>query len=129
MYEPLSDREEHIATAIVQAAYAVQKTLGPGLLENVYETCLCHEISKQGFPTRQQAIVPLIYDGLSFDDAFRLDVLVDDLVVCEVKSVLEMHPVFEAQLLTYLRLSNRRLGFLLNFNVPRIKDGIERLIR
>ena len=128
MHTPLSDREEQIATAVVHAAFTVHRTLGPGLLEKVYATCLCHELAQQGFPTRQQAIVPLMYEGLSFDEAFRLDVLVDELVICEVKSVLEMHPVFEAQLLTYLRLTNRRLGFLLNFNVPRIKEGIKRLV-
>lgn len=128
-YLPLSQREERVAREIVSAAYAVHTRLGPGLLESIYETCFCHELGKQGLSYRRQAVLPIIYDDIKFDDGLRLDVLVEELVICELKAAETMHPVFVAQLLTYLKLSDRRLGFLINFNVPKIKDGIKRVIR
>ena len=127
-YTPLSDKEEKIGEAIVDAAYSVHKTLGPGLLEHVYEVCFCHELTKRGFSNRRQVPIPIIYDGIRFDEALRLDVLVDDLVICELKAVEDMKAVFDAQLLTQLKLTGRRLGFLINFNVPIIKGGIRRLV-
>jgi GxxExxY protein len=128
-YPPLSDREEEIARAIVSAAYQVHRGLGPGLLESVYEACFCHELAKGGLAFKQQVKVPIIYDGLSFPEGLRLDVLVDDLVICELKSADVLHPVYMAQLLTYLKLTEKRLGFLINFNVPTIKQGLKRVIR
>ena len=127
-FKPLSDREEEIASAIVEAAYVVHKDLGPGLLERIYEVCLCHELSKRGFHLEQQVDLPISYDGIVFDEGLRLDVLVDNLVICELKAVDEMNPVWQAQLLSHLKLTGKRLGFLINFNVPLIKDGIKRLI-
>jgi len=127
-YLPLSERVEQIAKAIVDAAYTVHKVLGPGLLESIYEVCFCHELAKRELSYQRQVQVPIVYDGKRFDEGLRLDVLVEDLVICELKAVEEMHPVFEAQLLTYLKLTGKRLGFLINFNVPVIKDGINRLI-
>ena len=127
-YTPLSEKEEKIGEAIVDAAYLVHKTLGPGLLEHVYEVCFCHELTKRGLSSRRQVSVPVIYDGIRFEEALRLDVLVEDLVICELKAVEEMKAVFTAQLLTQLRLTGKRLGFLINFNVPVIRDGIKRLI-
>ena len=127
-YEPLSDKEEEIAEAIVDSAYSVHKTLGPGLLEHVYEVCLCHELKKRGLSSRRQVSVPIIYDGIRFEEALRMDILVEDLVICELKAVDGMKPVFTAQLLTQLKLTGKRLGFLINFNVPVIKKGIKRLI-
>ncbi|MDD4178835.1 MAG: GxxExxY protein [Candidatus Margulisbacteria bacterium] len=120
--------EDNIAKMIVNAAYIVHKNLGPGLLESVYEICFCHELSKSGLKVKRQAVVPVNYDGIVFDLALKLDVIVNDLVICELKAVDLMHPVFEAQLLSYLKLANKRLGFLINFNVPLIKDGIKRMI-
>lgn len=125
---PLSDNEERIARGIVGAAYAVHSVLGPGLLESVYEVCFCHELGKRGLSHRRQVAVPIVYDGIRFDEGLRLDVLVEDLVICELKAVHPMHPVFTAQTLSQLRLTGKRLGFLINFNVPVIKDGIKRLI-
>ena len=127
-YAPLSNREEKIGEAIVNAAYLVHKTLGPGLLEHVYEVCFCHELTKRGLSNRRQVSIPIIYNGITFEDALRLDVLVEDTVICELKAVEDMKAVFSAQLLTQLKLTGKRLGFLINFNVPVIKDGISRLI-
>jgi GxxExxY protein len=127
-YALLSDKEEQIAQAIVSAAYCVHKELGPGLLESVYEVCFVHELVKAGWNLNRQLLVPIHYDGLTFKEALRLDVLIEDKVICEVKAVDIMHPVFDAQLLSYLKLMNKRLGFLINFNVPLIKQGIKRLI-
>ena len=127
-FKPLSKREEYIAERIVDAAYAVHKTLGPGLLEKVYEICFCHEISKGGLENKRQVDIPIIYDGITFDEGLRLDVLVEELIICELKAVDEMNPVWEAQLLSHLKLTGKRLGFLINFNVPLIKKGIKRII-
>ena len=127
-YAPISDEEERIAKAIVGAAYTVHSTLGPGLLENVYEVCFCHELTKQGLSFRRQIVVPIIYDGIRFDEGLRLDVLIEELVICELKAVETMHPVFLAQLLTQLKLTGKRLGFLISFNVPLIKRGIKRVV-
>ena len=127
-FEPLSEREEAIAQKIVDAAYTVHKELGPGLLERVYEVCCCHELSKRGLRYQRQVDIPILYDGITFDEGLRLDILVEDLVICELKAVDEMNPVWEAQILSYLRLTGKRLGFLINFNVPLIKDGIKRII-
>ncbi len=125
---PFSEREEQVAKAIVDAAYAVHSALGPGLLENIYEVCFCHELAKRGLSYRRQVVVPITYDGITFDEGFRVDVLVEDMVICELKAVEVMHPVFMAQLLTYLKLTGKRLGFLINFNVPVIKQGIKRVV-
>jgi GxxExxY protein len=127
-YTTLTSDEERTAKAIVNAAYIVHKNLGPGLLEHVYEICFCHELNKAGVTAQRQLSVPLIYDGLEFDAAYRLDVLVNNLVICELKAIDCMHPVFEAQLLSHLKLANKRLRFLINFNVSLIKNGIKRMI-
>jgi GxxExxY protein len=127
-YTPLSQREEEIGKAIVEAALRVHRALGPGLLEGVYEVCFCHELTKQGYQVRRQVLLPIIYDGMVFEETLRLDVLVDELAICELKAVDKMEPVFQAQLLSYLRLAGKRLGFLINFNVPTVKQGIKRMI-
>ncbi len=126
-YKPLSENEEEIGKTIVNAAFLVHKQLGPGLLENIYETC-CHELRKTGLIAAQQVSVPVFYDSMKLDAAFRLDVLVSDLVICELKAVDAMNPIYEAQLLSYLKLTGKRLGYLINFNVPIIKHGIKRII-
>ena len=127
-YKPLSKEEEETATKIVDAAYCVHRELGPGLLEKVYEVCFCHELSKRSLSYQRQVKVPIVYDGITFDAGFRLDVLVENHVICELKAVDETNPVWEAQLLSHLKLSGKRLGFLINFNVKYIKDGIKRII-
>jgi len=117
-----------VAKQVVDAAVQVHRVLGPGLLESVYETCLTHELRKRGTTVQQQAPVPIVYDGVRLESGLRLDMLVDGKVIVEVKAVEKMAPIFEAQLLTYLRLSGIRLGLLVNFNVRLAKDGIERIV-
>ena len=127
-FKKTTEREEWVAEKIVDAAYKVHKALGPGLLEKVYEVCFCHELEKSGLSCQKQVDVPIKYDGIELDDGLRLDVLVENLVICELKAVDEMNPVYTAQVLSYLKLTGKRLGFLINFKVPVIKDGIKRVI-
>jgi GxxExxY protein len=117
-FVPLSENEKRIGRKIVDSAYAVHTTLGPGLLEKVYEVCFCHELFKRGLEYQRQVDIPIIYDGMVFDEGLRLDVLVEDLIACELKAVDEMNLVWEAQLLSHLKLTGKRLGFLITFNVP-----------
>ena len=127
-FEKITEREELIAEKIVEAAYKVHKALGPGLLERVYEVCFCHELKQAGLSYQKQVDIPIKYDGIDFDEGLRIDVLVEDLVICELKAVDEMNPVYMAQVLSYLKLTGKRLGFLINFNVPVIKNGIKRVV-
>jgi len=120
------EREEILAKEIVDCCFKVHSQLGPGLLERVYEVCFCHELTKKGIPRVRQIDIPINYDGLVFDEGLRLDVLVDDLVICELKAKDELNPVWQAQILSHLKLTGKRPGFLINFNVPLIKDGIKR---
>src|SRR5439155_23054915 len=103
------------------------RALGPGLLESVYELCLVHELTKRGLKVERQVSLPVVYDSIRLDAGLRLDIVVEDSVVVELKAVESMLPVHTAQLLTYLKLTGHRLGLLINFNVPLIKDGIHRL--
>ena len=128
MYEKISIEEEQIGKAIVDAAYKVHSILGPGLLEKVYEVCFTHCLKEKGFITERQLCVPIVFEGISFDEGLRLDVLVNNLVICELKALETVNPVWEAQLLSHLKLTNKRLGYLINFNVPLIKNGIKRMI-
>ena len=128
MFKPLSKKEEAIATKIVDATYCVHKELGPGLLEKIYEVCFCHELTKRNLAYQRQVEVPIVYDGIKFDEGLRLDVLVEDLIICELKAVDNVNPVWEAQILSHLKLTGKRLGFLINFNNKYIKDGIKRII-
>nr|VFJ55211.1 MAG: GxxExxY protein [Candidatus Kentron sp. FM]VFJ55799.1 MAG: GxxExxY protein [Candidatus Kentron sp. FM]VFK10976.1 MAG: GxxExxY protein [Candidatus Kentron sp. FM] len=112
----------------MDAAYRVHSALGPGLLESVYEVCLCHELEKRAIPFQSQLVLPIVYDNVTLDAGLRLDLLVDDCLVVELKAVERMLPIHEAQLLTYLKLTDKRLGLLINFNVPLIKDGIRRMV-
>ncbi len=123
-----TEREEIIGKAIVNASFKVHKELGPGLLERVYEICLAHELKKAGFEVSRQVNIPVVYDGLVFDEGLRLDLLVEDLVVVEIKAVDLVNPVWQAQIISHLKLTNKNLGYLINFNVPLIKNGIKRFI-
>jgi len=105
----------------------VHSTLGPGLLESVYEVCLLHELQKRGLKAERQVSLPVVYDGLRLDSGLRLDLVVDNLVVVELRAVDMLLPVHKAQMLTYLKLSGHRLGLLVNFNSVLIKDGIHRI--
>ena len=127
-HQPLPQRTEEIARAVVDAAIQVHRTLGPGLLESVYEVCLAHELEQRGRSVVRQAALPVVYKTVRLEAGYRVDLIVDDHVVVEIKAVEALAPVHEAQLLTYLRLSERRLGFLINFNVVLLKQGIKRMI-
>ncbi|HEY5313804.1 MAG TPA: GxxExxY protein [Pirellulales bacterium] len=128
MHEPIPERTEAVALAVIDAGMTVHRALGPGLLESVYEACLCHELSKRGVPFKRQVLLPVMYDGVRLDAGLRMDIWVEESVVVELKSVERMIPLYEAQLLSYLKLTGNRLGLLLNFNVPLLKDGIKRLV-
>jgi len=120
--------ENDIAKMIVDAAYHVHVKLGPGLLESVYETVLAYELKKRGLKVVRQQPIPVIYDELEFDEGFRADLMVNDLVIVELKSLEKIHPVHKKQLLTYIRLADRRLGLVINFGEALIKDGISRIV-
>lgn len=129
IYSKLTEREELLAAEIVDAAFKVHKELGPGLLEKIYEACFCYELELKEIPYKRQVDLPINYKTkLFFEEGFRMDVFVDKLVICELKSVMEIHPVWIKQMTSHLKLSDLRLGFLINFNVPLIKDGIKRFV-
>ena len=127
-YFPLSDRENQLGKIVVDIAFTLHKSLGPGLLESVYEKCFCYELQQRGIPFLRQQQVPIFYKELFLEDALRLDILVDELLIIELKAQENYHPVWEAQLLSYLRLSGKRIGYVINFHVPLMKDGFKRLI-
>jgi GxxExxY protein len=124
-----TDPAEIVARRVVDAAFQVHRALGPGLLESVYQACLCHELARQAVAHRAQVGLPIKYQGLTIDGGLRIDLLAGDLVVVEVKAVERILPVHRAQLLTYLKLADLRLGLLINFNVPAIREGIRRVVR
>ena len=124
----LDEESERIAAAIVDSVFKIHMLLGPGLLESVYQACLAHELRLRGFEVQTEVALPVIYEGIKIDAGFRLDLVVNRLAIIELKAVEKILPVHEAQLLTYLKISGIRLGFLINFNVPWIKDGIRRRI-
>lgn len=116
-----------IAQQIVDAAYRVHKTLGPGLLESVYETALAYELEKRGLRIARQQVIPVVYEAVRMHTGFHADLVVEDAVIVEIKAVENLAPVHKKQLLTYLKLADKRLGLLINFNVALIKDGITRI--
>lgn len=127
-FQPISLEIDRIANKIVDAAFQVHVNLGPGLLESVYEECLSYELSKKKMNARRQVPVPIYYDGVLLASELRLDLLIEEEIIVELKSIDVLRPIHDAQLLTYLKLTHHRLGFLINFNVPRIKDGIKRIV-
>ena len=128
MYNSLSPIEEVIGKQIVDVAYSIHVALGSGLLESVYEKCFEYELKNRNILVERQKAVPIYYNGSKIDDGLRLDLLVGDAVIVELKAQEIIHPVWEAQMLSYLKLSERRLGYIINFHVPLIKNGIKRMI-
>jgi GxxExxY protein len=124
----ITDEEERIAKIIVNSAYQVHKKLGPGLLEKIYESCLAYELEKAGLKVKRQVDLPIIYDELYFDEGLRLDLYVEESIIIEIKAVDIVNPIWKAQLISHLKLTQNQLGFLINFNVPLIKEGIKRYI-
>jgi GxxExxY protein len=123
------EKAKALTKAIIGAAIEVHRALGPGLLESAYEACLAHELTLSGIAFERQKPLPVFYRGLEVDCAYRLDLVVEGIVIVEAKSVDQLHAIHQAQLLTYLRLSGLRIGLLINFNVPFLKNGIRRLVR
>ena len=122
------DETEHLASRVIGAAIEVHKQLGPGLLESAYETCLAIELAHLGLPFERQKPLPIVYRGKAIDAAYRLDFVVADRLVLELKSVERLEPIHTAQVLTYLRLTGSKLALLINFNVPLLRDGLKRII-
>jgi GxxExxY protein len=128
IYEPITARENQLAKIVVDFAFSLHKTLGPGLLESIYEKCFCYELQKRQISYLRQQQVPIQYEELLIEDGLRLDLLVEDKLIVELKAQENFHPVWEAQLLSYLKLTGKRIGYLINFHVPLMKDGFKRFV-
>jgi GxxExxY protein len=119
---------EELARQVLDSCVKVHRALGPGLLESTYQLCLAHELRSRGLQVRTEIALPVSYAGIQIETGYRIDMLVEDSIIVENKSVQTVHPILEAQLITYLKLSNRKIGFLINWNVQLIKDGIKRMV-
>lgn len=128
IYAPVPPETEQVGKLVLDAAYKVHTILGPGLLESVYRKAMKHVLVTGGTVTETEVDLPIFFEGVDIESGLRIDLLVAKCVIAELKSVEKMNPVYEAQLITYLRLSKVRLGFLINFNVPHLKDGIKRIV-
>jgi GxxExxY protein len=128
IYQPIPAETERVGKLVLDAAYKVHTVLGPGLLESVYQTAIKHVLQTSGVQVETEVKLPILFEGVTLDSALRIDTLIEKCVIAELKSVEKMNPVYEAQLITYLRLGKVRLGFLINFNVPHLKDGIKRIV-
>ena len=117
-----------LSTIVYNGIFAVHRALGPGLLESTYEICLKKELEDAGLLVEQQKTVPILYKGVELEAGYRVDLMVERKITLELKAVETMHPIYQAQLMSYLRLANCKLGFLVNFNVTLIKDGIKRIV-
>jgi GxxExxY protein len=124
----MANEENKLSNEIIGAAIEVHRTLGPGLLESAYEECLCHELSVRGVLFERQKALPLSYKNVTLDCGYRLDIVAANLVILELKAVNELEPIHEAQVLTYLKLADLKLGLLINFNVPVLRSGIKRIV-
>jgi GxxExxY protein len=124
------EKEEYnnISKEIIDTCITVHKAMGPGLLESVYEMCLMKEFELRGIKAQNQVTIPLVYKGFELSKEFKIDILVENEIIMELKSSEILHPVYEAQIISYLRLTNKKLGYLINFNVPLVKDGIKRFV-
>jgi GxxExxY protein len=128
MYAQLTDYEEYLANQVVDIAVKIHKTLGPGLLESVYEKCFFYELSRRNIYCERQKMIPIVFESLKVEEGLRLDLLVENLLIVELKAQENSHPIWTAQLLSYLRLANKRIGFIINFHVTLMKDGIKRIV-
>ena len=128
VFAPIPPEVERVGKIVLDAAFKVHMALGPGLLESVYETCHAYEIRESGLLVETQAAIPVTYRNIRLEGGLQLDLLVEKCVIVEIKPVETLNPVYEAQLLTYLRLTGIRLGYLINFTVPHLKDGIKRMV-
>jgi GxxExxY protein len=124
----ISPQIEAVGQTVVDSGFKVHNTLGPGLLESAYESCLTYELGQRGLSVRRQVVQPIIYEGLRLEAGYRIDLLVNEAVIVEIKAMDSLLPIHQAQIMTYLRLSGCRLGFLINFNVKMFKNGIRRIV-
>jgi GxxExxY protein len=127
-HPPIDVAIERVGREIVDCGLQVHQALGPGLLESAYEACLAYEFARRGLNVRSQVALPIIYDSVTLDAGYRIDILVEDAVIVEIKAIDSLQPIHQAQLLTYLKLSGLRLGYLMNFNVALFKQGIKRIV-
>ena|SRR5450432_2552999 len=128
LFKPISEKEKWLTGQIVGIAIDIHKKTGPGLQAGVYEKCFCHEMEKRNIPFVRDKIFKIMYEGLTIDEGVKINILADDLIIIEIKAQENFQPVWEAQLLGYLKLTGKRLGYILNFHVPLMKDGIKRMI-
>ena len=124
----ITDKQNQLGREIYDIAFKIHRSLGPGLLESVYEKCFCQELTIRNIGFLRQVTVPITYEGLDIQDGLRIDILVDGSIIIELKAQENFHPVWEAQLLSYLKLTNLHLGYLINFHVPLMKNGIKRMV-
>jgi len=122
----LKEKESLLTKGIIDSAFRVHRQPGPRLLEKIYEACFCYELAKAGIGSRRQVYIPIHYDNICFDEGVRIDVLVEELIICELKAVDMINPVWQAQILSHLKLTGNHVGFLINFNSVLIKDGVRR---
>ena len=127
-FHPIPQELNALGKMIVDSAYKVHYELGPGLLERVYESCFCYELQVRGLAFERQTYIPIVYKKLRFEEGLRLDVWVENAIICELKAIETVNPVWEAQILSHLKLTGNRLGYLINFNVPKISQGIRRFV-
>lgn len=128
MQKFITDEQNELGRELYDIAFVLHRYLGPGLLESVYEKCFCHELSVRRIPFQRQVLVPIRYQDLLIEDGLRIDILVNSNIIVELKAQENFHPVWEAQLLSYLKLTDLHLGYLINFHTPLIKDGIKRMV-
>ena len=127
-HKPVPSEVEEVAGRVMDVMYKIHKALGPGLLESVYEKCLCYEFAQKGIKFESQVYLPVEYEGTKIDSGLRIDVLVEDKLILELKAVERLLPLHKAQVITYLKLAGKRLRLLVNFNVPLLRDGIQRIV-
>src|SRR4030042_3191290 len=127
-FAPIPPRTEEVTKVILDAAFKVHSVLGPGLLESVYQTCLIYELKSHNLKVENQIFLPVIYEGITVDSGLRLDLLVENCVIVEIKAVENVIPLYQAQLLTYLKLTKTRIGLLINFNTIHLRNGVKRVV-
>lgn len=128
MKSVIDSKLNQLGSIVYDVAFKVHRHLGPGLLESVYEKCFCYELEKRSIQYLRQVQVPIIYEDITINDGLRLDILVENQIIIELKAQENFHPVWEAQLLSYLRLAEKKLGYIINFHTPLIKNGIKRMV-
>ena len=127
-FKPISDKEQWLTSQLMNTAISIHKILGPGLLESIYEKCFCYELAKRNIAFTRQQSIPIVYNNMLIDESLKIDFVIEELIIIELKAQENYNPVWEAQLLSYLKLTGKRLGYIMNFHVPLMKDGIKRMV-